>query len=269
MKTSEKSKHKASGYSSFKKRTLDATRNKLNHYGGRDCMERFCKDLKEHVKKIINYKKKEMIPLTIYVIYTKKNLVLMIIIKNIIKSEIIAITLVKSEDNYHYTGKYRGAAHDICNLRYKTPKEISVVFDDGSTYDYHCIIKKLAKEFDGQFLCLEENTEKYKTSSVPCTSVLDNGKTITYKIKFNDSFRFMASSLTSLVDNLFEGLHKDKCINCKSCLYYMMLKDDQLIFRCFGFKKSLIKETLTKIKLKDFQVYISFVIKILINLFCY
>ena len=35
----------------------------------------------------------------------------------------------------HYTGKYRGAAHDICNLRYKSPKEISVVFHNGSTYD--------------------------------------------------------------------------------------------------------------------------------------
>ena len=83
----------------------------------------------------------------------------------------------------------------------------------------------------------------------------------------------MASPLTSLVDNLFEGLNKDKCINCKSCLDYMMFKDGQLIFRCFEFKnnliKNLIKETLIKIKLKDFQVYINFVIKILINLFCY
>ena len=60
-----------------------------------------------------------MIPLTIYVIYAKKNSVLMTIIKSIIKSDIIAITLVKSGDNCHYTGKYRVAAHDICNLRFK------------------------------------------------------------------------------------------------------------------------------------------------------
>ena len=38
----------------------------------------------------------------------------------------------------------------------------------------------------------------------------------------------MESSLPSLGDNLSEGLHKDKCIDCKSCLEYMMLKDDQL-----------------------------------------
>ena len=49
------------------------------------------------------------------------------------------------KDHCHYTGKFRGAAHSICNLRYKTPKEIPVVFHNGSTYDYHFIINKLAK----------------------------------------------------------------------------------------------------------------------------
>ena len=51
----------------------------------------------------------------------------------------------KVRDHCHYTGKYRGAAHNICNLRYKIPKEIPVVFHDGSTYDYHFIIKELVK----------------------------------------------------------------------------------------------------------------------------
>ena len=45
----------------------------------------------------------------------------------------------------HYTGKYRGAVHSICNLKCKTPKEIPVVFHNGSTYDYYFIIKKLTK----------------------------------------------------------------------------------------------------------------------------
>ena len=41
------------------------------------------------------------------------------------------------------------------------PNEIPVVFRNGSNYDYHFIIKELAKEFKGKFECLGENTEKY------------------------------------------------------------------------------------------------------------
>ena len=55
----------------------------------------------------------------------------------------------KVKDHCHYTGKYRGAAHDVCNLRYKIAKEIPVVFHNGSTYDYHFIIKELAEKFKG------------------------------------------------------------------------------------------------------------------------
>ena len=62
-----------------------------------------------------------------------------------------------------YTGKYRGADPDICNLRYKAPKEIPTSFHNGSTYDYHFIIKELSEEFEGQFQCLGENTVKYTT----------------------------------------------------------------------------------------------------------
>ena len=115
----------------------------------------------------------------------------------------------KVRDHCHYKGKYRGAAHVICNLRYKTPKEIPVVFHNGSTYDYHFLIKQLAKQFEGQFKCLEENTGKYITFSVPIKKELDNSKTITYKLKFIDSFRFMSTSLPTLVNNFSEIYSKD------------------------------------------------------------
>ena len=71
----------------------------------------------------------------------------------------------KVRDHCYYTGKYRDTAHNICNLRYKTPKEMPIVFHNGSKYKYHFIIKGLAEE--GQFECLGENTEKYITFSVP------------------------------------------------------------------------------------------------------
>ena len=144
------------------------------------------------------------------------------------------------KDHCHYTGKHRDAAHSICNLRYKTPKEIPVVFHSGSSYDYHFIVKELTKKLQGQFECLGENAEKYMTFSVTIKIELDNSKSITYKIKFIDIFRFMSSSLSNLVDNLSEELHNNRCTDCKSCLDYMSV-DEQLIFRCFECKKNFKK----------------------------
>ena len=79
------------------------------------------------------------------------------------------------------------------------------------------------------------NREKYFTFSVPIKK-LDNGKTITYKLKFIDSFRFTSTSLSKLVKYLSEKLQNDNCKDCKSKLDDMSFKDDQLIFRCFECK---------------------------------
>ena len=58
---------------------------------------------------------------------------------------------------------------------------------------------------------LGENTEKYITFSIPIKKRIENkNMDITYKIKFIDSFRFMATSLSKLVDNLTENIHSDK-----------------------------------------------------------
>ena len=159
----------------------------------------------------------------------------------------------KVRDHCHYTGKYRGAAHNICNLRYKVPKEIPVVFHNGSTYDYHFIIKELVKEFDGNFECLGENTEKYITFSVPIKKKIENKDLEkTYKIKFIDSYRFMSSSLSKLVDNLSEGIHNNKFLDCNSCLDYVKTKNEKLLLKCFNcntyYKKEFNKELIKKLK---------------------
>ena len=149
----------------------------------------------------------------------------------------------KVRDHCHYTGKYRGAAHTTCNLRYKMPKKIPIIFNNGTTYDYQFIIRELVKEFEGNFECLGKNTEKYITFSVPIKKRIENKDLeITYKIKFIDSFRFMATSLSKLVDNLTEGIHSDKCIKCKSNLCFMKVMDETVIFRCFNCKKNYKKE---------------------------
>ena len=106
-------------------------------------------------------------------------------------------------DHCHYTGKYRGAAHSKCNLNYKIVKEIPALFHNGSVYDYHFIIKYLAREFKSNSECLGENTEKYISFTVPFKKVT-NDKEIKYKIRISDSCRFMQDSLSNLVDNLSE-----------------------------------------------------------------
>ena len=63
--TTEINKHAPSGYSLFTHCSFNKSKNKLDYYRGKDCMKKFCKDLRTHATKIINYEKKKMIPLTI------------------------------------------------------------------------------------------------------------------------------------------------------------------------------------------------------------
>ena len=111
---------------------------KINYYRGKDCMKKFCKDLKEHATRILNYEKKKIIPLTKEekINYNDQQ-ICYICKKKFDKSD---KKHHKVRDHCHYMGKYRGAAHNICNLRYKVPKEISVVFHNGFTYDLRVIL---------------------------------------------------------------------------------------------------------------------------------
>ena len=167
--TTKINKHTPSGYSIFTHCSFDKSKNKLNYYRGDDCMKRFCKDLREHATKIINWEKRDMIPL----IKKKEENCNNQKVFYICKKEFITSDTIEHKKNHkvrdhcHYTGKYRGAAHNTCNLRYKIPKEIPIIFHNGSTYDYHFIIRELVKEFEGNFECFGENTEKYITFSVP------------------------------------------------------------------------------------------------------
>ena len=62
--TERKATHEPSGWAMFAKCSFDKTRNKLDYYRGIDCIKKLCEKLKFHALKIINYKEKEMLPLT-------------------------------------------------------------------------------------------------------------------------------------------------------------------------------------------------------------
>ena len=54
----------------------------------------------------------------------------------------------KVTNNCHYTGEYRGAAHNMCNLKYSVPKKLPIAFHNGSNYVCHFIIKKLEEQLN-------------------------------------------------------------------------------------------------------------------------
>ena len=101
--TTEINKHTPSVYSLFTHCSFDKSKNKLNHYRGKDCMEKFCKDLREHARKIINCEKKKMTPLTTKEkIYHNEQEISYICKKEFDKNN---KKYYKVRDHCHYTGK--------------------------------------------------------------------------------------------------------------------------------------------------------------------
>ena len=119
--TTKINKHTASGYLLFTHCSFNTTKNKLDCYRGKNCMKNFCLDLREHATKIINYEKKEMIPLTMTEekMHSKQNVCY--ICKKGFSTDDSNKKYHKVRDHCHYTGKYR--PQDICNLRYKYQKK--------------------------------------------------------------------------------------------------------------------------------------------------
>ena len=125
----------------------------------------------------------------------------------------------KVRDHDHFTGKFRGAAHNKCNLQFKKPQFTPVIFHNLSGYDAHLFVKNLGVS-EGNIKCIPNNEEKYISFSkeIVVDSWEKDGKTVDVKheIRFLDSFKFMASSLAGLVDNLarsgmekFQNLKKE------------------------------------------------------------
>ena len=112
----------------------------------------------------------------------------------------------KVRDHCHFTGQYRGAAHNKCNLMCKKPKVLPVIFHNLQGYDAHLFIKQLAR-LEGKLDCIPSTEEKYisfsKTIKVgeykDCSGSVFPVK---FEIRFLDSFKFIQTSLSNLVSNL-------------------------------------------------------------------
>ena len=108
--------------------------------------------------------------------------------------------------SFHFTGRYRGAACNACNLNYKKPNFTPVVFHNLSGYDSHLFIKNLGFS-EGNIDCIPNNEERYisftKRMQVGSyTNKKGETKPLHHRVRFIDSFKFMATSLDKLVGNL-------------------------------------------------------------------
>ena len=110
----------------------------------------------------------------------------------------------KVRDHCHYSGIYRGAAHSLCNLQYKIPSYIPVLFHNLSGYDAHLFIKGLTASMSGgaHMGVITKNKEDYITfsMSVEVYKYIDKDEEERSKeieLRFIDSFKFMTSSLDS------------------------------------------------------------------------
>ena len=172
-----------------------------------DAMDVFIKWLEEDVKAIANIEEKEMI-------FTEEDR------KQFSKAsdcwicgEYLGNDRVR--DHCHFTGCYRGPAHNSCNLKYRKPKSISVFFHNLSGYDSHLFIKKLGSPDKKENIdCIPNNEEKYISFSKTIktgqyTNKKGEVKDKTFKIVFKDSLKFMSSSLGALVNNLPKDAFKN------------------------------------------------------------
>ena len=243
--------HKACGYSTtiLRNHSKETT---TSYHRGKDCLSKLCKELREKATDLFDTEKLPMTPLTPE---QQKNMIILksafYAIKNsfIIKNKYYK-NLMKVMDHDHYTGKYRGAAHSICNLRYKTLEDIPVVIHNGSNCHFHLIISitELAKEFRSEIHCIPEDKEKYKTFSIPIMHREVNNKIIKYNLRFIDSARFMMGSLDTHVNNL-SGLYDCDCTD-KNKQQIKIKCNDKLVCTRYKSCTKRSKQTIKSLKAK-------------------
>ena len=199
--------HKPSGWCLHSKFAYGKVKKPTTQYRGPDCVEKFCEKIISETKRL--YRSYPEVPMSQL---TKSQL------KKHKTAKICHICFKefndkgKVRDHCHYTGIYRGAAHFGCNLRYKIPNYIPVVFHNLAGYNAHLFIRELAK-YTKDIGVIAKNVEDYISFSitVEIDKYIDKNGEEKFKeidLRFIDSFKFMSSRLDSLSGNLARGGHK-------------------------------------------------------------
>ena len=152
--------HTPSGWCVYFKFAYGKVTNPLPQYRGPDCVDEFCKHIISEAKRLYSsFPEKPMAPLTKSQIKEYKLAKCHICFKPFSEKK------RKVRDYCHYSGLYRGAAHSSCNLQYKIPSYIPVVFHNLAGYDAHLFIRELAKYTTGMGV-IAKNTEDYISFSI-------------------------------------------------------------------------------------------------------
>ena len=177
-------KHIPYAFSYYIKCSFDNSLNNLRTFKGLDSPRLFVESLVEDVKYLYSNflsKVKPMTPLT-----EEEQIDFATNDKCHICSKTI-IDETKVRDHCHLSGKYRGPAHNSCNINFKIPKFFPVFFHNFSAYDCHLFVKELNQINDGPINIIPLNKELY--ISLSKTIKADNGDNI--EIRFLDSYRFI------------------------------------------------------------------------------
>ena len=203
--TSKVNQHILSGWCVYSKLVYGNVQNPLRLYRGKDCVEKFCDHIKEEVHRLYHmFPEKPIDPPTNgqWTQYKKAS-------KCHICFKPFNCKDPEVRAHCHYTGCCKEPTHRDCNLRYRIPSYIPVIFHNLLGYDAHLFIKELgAKSKD--IGVIAKNKEDYITFSVNMVvdRYMDNNgdeRDKLIELRFIDSFKFMASSFDSSTNNLVRG----------------------------------------------------------------
>ena len=106
-------------------------------------------------------------------------------------------------DHCHVTGKYRGSAHEFCNLNFQLTDKIPVVFHNLKGYDSHFIMQEIGNIVkERAYVDAKGNKREMSINVIPCNMEKYMAFMLGRYLLFIDSFQFMSSSLSNLVNNL-------------------------------------------------------------------